>query len=98
MGNVLEAFATGNLTVEPAIYEGSEEYNKARELYCSLGEELHAKLNAEERELLDRYTDAHLEESYLYSMDRFVTGYRLGVLMMMEVFNGREAFMQKEGA
>ena len=38
----------------------------------------------------DRFRDAQLEEEYLYNIDRLILGYRLGVLMTMEVFTDRE--------
>ena len=88
MGKILDAFAMDNLSTEPAIYQGSPEYEKARKRFCDLGEQLLARLNQEEKTLLEEYTSAQSEENSLYAVERFVRGYRLGVLMTMEVFAG----------
>lgn len=97
MQTILEAFATENLSVEPVILEGGTEYQRARNLYADLGEQLLAKLNEEEKELLEKYTDAVADENHLYSVERFIDGYRLGVLMTMEVFTGgRDLVLKKE--
>ena len=97
MQRILEAFATENLSVEPVTLEGGTEYQRARNLYADLGEQLLAKLNKEEKELLEKYTDAMAEESHLYSVERFIDGYRLGVLMTMEVFTGGRDLILKKG-
>lgn len=89
MGRILDALATDNLSLMPSFYEGSAEYRRARNLFADLGEELLTRLNEEEKKLLEDYTSAQADESQIYSVDRFVTGYRLGVLMTMEVFAGK---------
>ncbi len=97
MGKILEAIATDHLCVEPTIYEGDSQFNRARNRYCILGEKLMAKLNEEERKMLDDYSTAQSEESVLYGNDRFVKGFRLGVLMMMEVITDEDDLILHEG-
>lgn len=97
MGKILEAIATDHLCVEPPIYEGDSKFNRARNRYCTLGEKLLEKLNEEERKLLDDYSTAQTEESLLYGNDRFVKGFRLGVLMMMEVITDEDDLILHEG-
>lgn len=87
---ILEAFATDNLTVEPVSHKGSEEYEKAKALSYKLNEELCSKLNEEQKKLLEEYLDAYADENHLYAVDRFVAGYRLGVLMTTEVYAGKQ--------
>lgn len=48
------------------------------------------KLNAEEREMLDSVTEAMNEESDYFAAERFIRGYCLGALMMLEVMEKRE--------
>lgn len=55
--------------------------------------ELENKLNGEEKVLLDRMLDSISKEWCRYAEQKFVRGYRLGVLMTMEVFEGREDFL-----
>ena len=97
MGKILEAIATDHLGVEPVIYEGDSKFNRARNRYCTLGEKLMAKLNEEERKMLDDYSAAQSEESVLYGIDRFVKGFRLGVLMMIEVISDEDDLILHEG-
>lgn len=97
MGKILEAIATDHLCVEPPIYEGDSKFNRARNRYCTLGEKLLEKLNDEERKMLDDYSTAQTEESLLYGNDRFVKGFRLGVLMMMEVITDEDDLILHEG-
>ena len=97
MGKILEAIATDHLCVEPPIYEGDSKFNRARNRYCTLGEKLLEKLNDEERKMLDDYSSAQTEESLLYGNDRFVKGFRLGVLMMMEVITDEDDLILHEG-
>ncbi len=96
MGKILEALATDNLSVEPGIYEGNTEYLQARNLFADLGEQLLEKLNEEEKKLLDEYTKAQFNESHLYSINRFVTGYQLGVLTTIEIFAGAGCLLPKK--
>ena len=56
-----------------------------------------AKLNEEEQKMLDDYSTAQTEESLLYGNDRFVKGFRLGVLMMMEVITDKDDLILHEG-
>lgn len=56
-----------------------------------------AKLNEEERKMLDDYSAAQNEESVLYGIDRFVKGFRLGVLMMIEVISDEDDLILHEG-
>ncbi len=83
--SILEALATDRLCIEPTFYEGDLKYQQARNRYCTLGEKLLNKLNEEEKKLLEDYSTALSDENLLYGNDRFIRGFRLGVLMMMEV-------------
>ncbi|MCI8586857.1 MAG: hypothetical protein HFI92_13400 [Lachnospiraceae bacterium] len=47
--------------------------------------------------MLDDYSTAQAEESLLYGNDRFVKGFRLGVLMMMEVIADEDDLILHEG-
>lgn len=97
MTNILEALATDHLCVEPAIYKSNSKLRKARNRYCDLGEKLMAKLNEEDQKMLEDYNAARTEESVLYGNDRFIKGFRLGVLMMMEVVMNEDDLTLHEG-
>ena len=85
MGNILRAFAFNELDlVEAADYEAArEKADRLEDLFLET-------LQAEQRGAYEQFRDAQLEEEYLYNIDRLILGYRLGVLMTMEVFTDRE--------
>lgn len=97
MTNILEAIATDHLCVEPEIYKSSSELRRARNRYCDFGEKLMAKLNEEDQKLLEDYSTARTEENVLYGNDRFIKGFRLGVLMMMEIVMNEDDLILHEG-
>jgi len=46
-------------------------------------------LDGELKEIFKQHIDARAESDFITGIDRFIYGYRLGVLMTMEVFSGR---------
>lgn len=93
MNKILEAFAVDNLSVNPAIYRGNSKYRKAIKAMYETAETLEGKLNDEEKQLFEQFCDAQSEESYIYELDKFIRGYRIGVLMMVEVFTETSDFI-----
>ena len=55
---------------------------------CKTAEALDARLDDEGKKLLEQLSDAQMDESHLYAVDQFVRGYRIGMLMMLEVLGG----------
>lgn len=51
---------------------------------------MRATLNGTEQNLLNALLEAQGAVGLLANTDKFIYGYRLGVLMTMEVFDGRE--------
>lgn len=88
MSRILEAFANDNLCINPATYNGSPEYKKATQIMLETTEALSKKLSEEEKKLFEQFCNAQTDENQLYQADRFIRGYRVGVLMMIEVFTG----------
>lgn len=96
MGRILEALADDNLSINPTTYKGTPEYRKAIKAMYKTTEELEKKLNEEEKKIFEQFRDAQLNESSIYGVDRFIRGYRLGVLMMFEVFTETSDFILGE--
>ena len=90
MMRILEALYNGNLLAEPVIETRSPEHQKAIDTAHRRVEALAEKLNADEREMLDSVTEAMNEESDYFAAERFIRGYCLGALMMLEVMEKRE--------
>lgn len=98
MNRILEALAEDNLCINPSTYKGTPQYRKAIKAMCEAGETLEDKLNGEEKELFEKFRDAQADEGQLYAVERFIRGYRVGVMMMCEVFSGtNDLILCKEG-
>ena len=93
MGKILETFFEGNLFVEPIAEKRTKEHKAVCDHAYNLVEKLDAKLNSDEKELLDQIVEALNAESQYYETDRFVRGYSLGALMMLEVIEKRDEFL-----
>lgn len=92
MERFLRAFASDQLQVIEVTETRSPKRQKLIDESYKLHNELEEKLNGEEKEMLERLLDINADEHTLYAEDKFIRGYRLGVLMTMEVFAGQEKF------
>ncbi|MBO5032990.1 MAG: hypothetical protein J6D08_14130 [Lachnospiraceae bacterium] len=92
MGKILEAFANNELLV----VELSDKRSPQRKKLMEEGEKLHAalkeKLNDEQKEMLEQLIETIYQENCHYIQERLIRGYRLGVLMTMEVFSERDTY------
>lgn len=95
MGEILHALANGELITEPSMEIMGSKWKKANDLYCTLGDELLDRLNDDEKRLFNEYADAYSEANFIYSNERFISGYRLGVLMTIEIFEGKHDLLEK---
>lgn len=97
MGKILQALYEGNLLAEPVTEKRSQEYQKACDFTFDLLEELSQKLNEEQKQLLDKFVNALSDEKQYCIADRFIRGYCLGALMMLEIMEKRgELIIGKE--
>lgn len=95
---ILEALGDDNLCINPTFYNGPPKYEEAIKVMYKTAETLEKKLNEEEKKIFDQFCDAQSDANHIYQVDRFVCGYRLGVLMMVEVFSGTSDFFLQEEA
>ena len=86
MKSILEEFAYGNISPEAQSYSKSSELGQAMAVVGRLEEKLLARLNAEEKELLEKFSDAQTEVNRLTAVQNLLYGYRLGVVMTAEAF------------
>lgn len=93
MGRILKAFADNELCIEEENEKRSPEHQRLCEEVCRLQSQLEEKLNDEERKLLNSLTEAMSAEYNCYAQNKFIRGYRLGVLMTMEVFSEEDTFV-----
>ena len=92
MERFLRAFASDQLQVIEVTETRSPKRKQLIDESYKIQSELEQKLNSEEKELLERLLDINTDENTLYAEDKFIRGYRLGVLMTMEVFTEQEKF------
>ena len=85
MQKLLEAFAEGSLHIEPRFLK-REDYRDNLQKTIDCKEKLIEALNEEEKKLLEDLLDAEADITGVSNIERFISGYRLGVLMTMEVF------------
>ena len=93
MGKFLEYLASESLFSDPDFCRYNAEYKEAVRLMCSAEESLQARLTGEDKQLFEQFSNALSDENAACATNRFVTGYRLGVLMTMEVFLHSERLM-----
>lgn len=90
MRSILEEFACGNINPDQRFIERNSEYARAIDTLSNAEEKLRAALNDSEKELLSALLEAQGAVNHLTNIDTFVCGYRLGALMTMDVFNGKQ--------
>ena len=90
MKSILENFAYGNINPDMGIIKKGSKYERIMETIADSEEKLLSMLDGEPKELLITFSSAQLEANSISNVDKFIYGYRLGVLMTMEVFTGRE--------
>jgi hypothetical protein len=90
MKSILYDFACGNLSPEQRVFKKGSRYGRAMNVLSDSEEKLLSALDGELREAFKQFSEAQSEISHLSDIDKFICGYRLGVLMTMEVFNYKE--------
>ena len=90
MKSILEQFACGSINPAIRFIKRGSTYEKAGNTLCAAEEKLRAVLNEDERLLLTALIEAQGAVNDIANMDKLVHGYRLGALMTMEVFSGKE--------
>ena len=90
MKSILEDFACGNINPELRSLEHNSEYEKAVTALTEVETKVRAALSETDRALLDALIGAQGAVSHIANTDRFVQGYKLGVLMTTEVYRGKD--------
>ncbi|MCL2853535.1 MAG: hypothetical protein FWE20_11010 [Defluviitaleaceae bacterium] len=88
MRSILEEFACGKISPDIDYFRKRSQYDRTLETLCNTEGKLMSELGGELKETLKQFIDAQSKSSAIDGIDRFIYGYRLGVLMTMEVFYG----------
>jgi len=93
MRNILEEFAHGNVPLEARDFKRNSRFDRALKQVVASEAKLLEALELKDHGIVTDYSEAQLELNSLTGTDKFIYGYRLGVLMTMEVFNGKDSLV-----
>lgn len=93
MGKILEAFLNDQLRVDSGTVRRSPEHQEVSDRGEELQEKLAEKLNDEENALLTQLLDTLFDESCFDAEAKFERGFRLGALMIAEIFAEQDMFL-----
>ena len=88
MKSILQEFAYGNINPDMGTIKKGSKYGRVMQTIVDSEEKLLTMLDGEAKELLIKFSSAQLEATAISSNDKFIYGYRLGMLMAVEVFKG----------
>ena len=87
MRSILEQFANGELPKSKPSNQNPE-YKRALTIAADCEQKLLAKLNDEEKAIFEAFIDAQLDLENSTGTEQFVEGFKLGMLMAIEVLRG----------
>ena len=87
--SILEEFALGNINPSVGSVTKGSHYDLVTKSVSESEEILMVELEGKLQEIFSKYVEAHAEANQISNTDNFIYGYRLGVLMTMEVFSGK---------
>ena len=97
MKSILHEFAYGNINPSDGSIKKGTRYERINSSANNKEGELLAILDGDLKNLFVKYTAEMAEATHTAETDKFIYGYRLGVLMTMEVFRGREDAIFESG-
>ena len=95
MPSILEEFAIGNINPGERSFKQDTEYGRALKKLTDIERKVLASLNESEKALFEALSEAQAAESYLSENGKFIYGYKLGALLMLEIMEGREELLYK---
>ena len=93
MSSILKEFACGNICLESQRITHSARSRQIIQQLVDNEKKLFSILDEQEKEIFQTFMELQMEVGSLLNIDTFIYGYRLGVLMTMEVFNGRDSLI-----
>ncbi|GIO42786.1 DUF6809 family protein [Paenibacillus apis] len=90
MSNILEQLYFGEIRPEEVIVPKNPEYISLNNKISNSKEHLKMKLSENDMELLEETFDLLGRSSSIYSTEVFIYGFKMGALMITEVFANRK--------
>ena len=98
MKSILKQFYLGNLITSPPYIEPNSKLSHAMNRLTESEDKLSSMLNDEGKKTLETFSNTQMEINALSCTDNFLYGYKLGMLMTMEVIGGiDDLIIGKEG-
>lgn len=96
MKSVIDALFEGKiLPYEQIGVTGDDEYDEVNRNIRGEKEYFKSKLTEQDRQRLDALENLYTQSSYIQDVETFRYGFRLGVLIMVEIFTGKDLFAPK---
>lgn len=93
MENILTALLTEQLRIDSGTERRSPEHQKLCDRGSELQDRLAKKLDDEGKKILTEFMETLFEERCYDEQKKFERGFRLGVLMMSEIFTKQDIFL-----
>ena len=90
MKSILEEFARSNISPDVGSIRRGSHYDRTMKALVEAENQVMEGLDEKLQEAMKQYINVQAEADLITSVDSFIYGYRLGVLMTMEVFNGSD--------
>jgi len=95
MQSVLEELFFGNIDPNTGTFAPNSEYSKAMQAVCNNEEKLTGLLDGKEKSLFLDFANAYSTINGATAVEKFVYGFTLGALLMMEVMEKKEAIISE---
>ena len=91
--NIIDELFYGNITPNERTFARDSEYGRALEQLTEAEDALREVLDKEDREALDRLTDAQQTMDAIATREYFADGFRLGAKLMLDILTGKSNFI-----
>ncbi|MDN4067935.1 hypothetical protein QYF50_08525 [Paenibacillus vini] len=95
MKSILEELYRGNLNPQERMVPTVPEYRLLNRKTSDLMEELKQRFSEDDFKVLEKILDLNGESNSILTSEAFVQGFRMGVLVMIEVFCGEGKGVEK---
>jgi len=90
MKSVLEELYLGNIDPNTAYFKRDSDFGRAMGRIAENEDQLLKRLHEPEKTMFAAFSDAQAEINSLTATEKFSVGFKLGALLMVEVFTGKE--------
>jgi len=94
MHSILREFFHGNISPEEHNLKRDSECEEVMGIIYRTEEKLLKRLNEEEKEILQEFSDAQMELNHLTAINSQIYGYKLGLTMTAEAFLTSRALLE----